>query len=50
MAAGNTLLSITDKIFRLKIANESLDVYAPLAHRLGMYSVKKELEDLGFKH
>lgn len=39
-----------DKNYRLKIANESIQVYAPLAHRLGLYSVKKELENLGFKH
>ncbi len=39
-----------DKEYRVKIANESIQVYAPLAHRLGLYSVKKELEDLGLKH
>ena len=31
-------------------AREALDVYAPLAHRLGMYQLKNELENLGFKH
>lgn len=33
-----------------KIAQETLDLYAPLAHRLGMYRVKAELEDLSFKY
>ena len=35
-----------------KIANakETLDLYAPLANRLGLYSIKAELEDLGFKY
>ena len=32
-----------------RIARETLDIYAPIANRLGVYSVKVELEDLGFK-
>ena len=35
---------------RLKIAQETIDIYAPIAHRLGMNKVKNELEDLAFRH
>src|SRR5690606_41885996 len=34
---------------QLKIASETTYLYAPLAHRLGLYSIKSELEDLSLK-
>ena len=42
-------LDAMPKAKQLKIASETLYLYGPLAHRLGLYSIKTELEDLGLK-
>lgn len=43
-------LDSLDERRRAKIARETIDIYAPLAHRLGIYWMKSELEDLAFRH
>ena len=35
---------------RVRIAQETRDIYAPIAHRLGMSKLKNELEELAFRH
>ncbi|MBI9009289.1 MAG: bifunctional (p)ppGpp synthetase/guanosine-3',5'-bis(diphosphate) 3'-pyrophosphohydrolase [Tenericutes bacterium] len=43
-------LSYLDDARQTRISRETLDVFAPIAHRLGMYRLKAELEDLSFKY
>lgn len=45
-----TLKYHPNKEKRYRIALESLEIYAPIAARLGMYKIKEQIEDLSFKH
>ncbi|MEE0911814.1 MAG: RelA/SpoT family protein [Paludibacteraceae bacterium] len=42
-------ISVYEEDIRIKLAKESSFLYAPLAHRLGLYRIKSELEDLSLK-
>lgn len=39
-----------DLTYRLRVAWEAFNLYAPLAHRLGLYNLKSEMEDIAMKH
>ncbi|MDH6535105.1 bifunctional (p)ppGpp synthetase/guanosine-3',5'-bis(diphosphate) 3'-pyrophosphohydrolase [Parabacteroides sp. 52] len=47
MRVGKQLVSPED---RLRLSSEASYLYAPLAHRLGLYAIKSELEDLSLKY
>ncbi len=45
-----TLAAIKNEDKRRRIAKETMDIFAPVANRLGMWQIKWELEDLCFRH
>jgi len=45
-----TLNQTTEIAYRKRVTNESRLIYTPLAHRLGLYSIKGEMEDLAVKY
>lgn len=44
------LVDSDDQEYKLKMANETMSVYVPIASRLGIYRLKIQLEDLSFKY
>ena len=44
-----TINFISDKLKQKKIANETLEIYSPIAERMGMQEIRSELDDLCFK-
>ena len=62
MMISGLSLKITDRLHNMqtldfmaeykqvKIASETLYIYAPLSHGIGLYNIKTELEDLSFKY
>src|SRR5450755_4104390 len=43
-------MEAVDRLKRTRIAGETLDIYAPIAHRLGLNQTYRELQELSFKH
>ena len=44
-----TIKGISNKVKRERIAQETMEIYAPLADRMGMHRIRDELEDLSFE-